>query len=371
MTTLRGTLLLPHGAASGSLEFAERIERVDARRELAEPTAPFVLPGFIDVHVHGGGGGDAMDGVDGVRRLARFHAGHGTTTLLPTTMTNPWPSVIAALRGVAELVGSSEDGLPDVLGAHLEGPFINPGRLGAQPPATLPPEPDLVNEVLALEVVRVVTLAPEVEGALQAAETFARAGVRVSFGHTLATADQATEGVDAVLAAGGTAGFTHLYNAMTPLASREPGAVGVALARPEAYAELILDLHHVHAVAFRAAHAAKGDRLLLITDAMRAAGSDGGASELGGQAVYVDAGAARLADGTLAGSVLTMDQAVKNAVSSGLGLTAAVRAATAVPADYLGLGDRGRLEVGARGDVVVLDDDLHVIEVYARGRRLV
>lgn len=372
MTRLDGTLLLPGGAVAGTIEFGETIGRIDVRGAVDGEAArgPYVAPGFIDVHVHGGDGGDTMDGAAGVRRLARFHLGRGTTTILPTTMTNPWSAVVRALRGVGTVMSERDPSLPDVLGAHLEGPFINPGRLGAQPPDNLPPTPDLVAEVLAVGVVMVVTLAPELDGALEAARDFARAGVRVSFGHTLATAEEAIAGVEAVRSVGGTPSFTHLYNAMSPLASREPGTVGAALARDDAYAELILDLHHVHPVAFRAAVAAKRGRLLLITDAIRAAGLGDGESELGGQRVTVAHGAARLADGTLAGSVLTLDQAVRNAVASGLTITNAVELATAVPADYLGLNDRGRLVEGARADIVVLDEELQVQQVFVGGRHV-
>jgi len=375
MPRLSGTVLLPEGAAPGSVEFDGLISRVEATRDpgpASELPPPYLLPGFVDVHVHGGGGGDAMDGPDGVLALARFHASRGTTTLLPTTITHPWQDVLRALEGVAAVrdAAGGGDGLPDVPGAHLEGPFINPGRLGAQPPFAVDPDPGLVAEVLGLGVVRVVTLAPELPGALEAARAFARAGVRVSVGHTLATAEQAEAALDAVAAEGGVAGFTHLYNAMTQLASREPGAVGAALARADAYAEVILDLHHVHRAAFRAALAAKRGRLLLVTDAMRAAGMEEGESELGGQTVVVSGGAARLRDGTLAGSVLTMDRAVRNAVACGLDLVEAAALASTVPAAYLGLDDRGRLAPGLRADVVVLGEGLEVEEVWVAGRRL-
>src|SRR5690606_24591944 len=189
--------------------------------------APTWLPVIEYCLVRVGGCCDTWAGPDGFVALARLHVRHGTTTLLPTTITNPWPDVLRALRAVAEArEATAEAGLPDLPGAHLEGPFINPGRLGAQPPYTVAPHPDLVAEAIALDVVRVVTLAPEVPGALEAARAFARAEVRVSVGHTLATVEQVEDCLDAVAAAGGVAGFTHLYNAMTQLSSREPGAVG-------------------------------------------------------------------------------------------------------------------------------------------------
>jgi len=365
--TLTGRLVTPQGVLGGRLEFGAHIRRL-AR---ADVEGPFILPGFIDTHVHGGGGGDTMDGPEGVRALARLHLQHGTTTLLPTTMTNPWESILQALRGVKEVQADADPALPDLPGAHLEGPFISPKRLGAQPPFTLEPTPEQLDELLDLEVVKLGTLAPEVSGAVEAARRFARAGVRVSVGHTTASYEQVRALAGAVREVGGTVGFTHLYNAMGGLEGRAPGAVGAALADAEGYAELILDLHHVHAGSFLAAAAAKPGRLHLVTDGIRACGAGDGATELGGQRVVVKGGAARLEDGTLAGSVLTLDRALRNAVGAGVPLEGASRMLSGVPARYLGLADRGELAEGARADLVVLDEDLRVLEVYVAGRRLV
>lgn len=380
MRTIRGTVVLPGGAFEGSVTFGERIAALEVEREAtavaATAAAPLILPGFIDTHVHGGGGADTMDGAAGVAALAAFHARHGVTTLLPTTITHPWADIVRALHGVADVMaqqaaarGATRAAVAgaSVVGAHLEGPFINPHRLGAQPPHAVEPTPELVEEAVGTGVVRVVTMAPELVHAPAAARAFAAGGARVSFGHTNATAAQVAAVAEAVRAAGGTVGFTHLFNAMTQLGSREPGAVGAALADPEAFAELILDLHHVHATTFLAAHAAKPDRLHLITDAIRACGMSEGVSELGGQRVVVRGGAARLEDGTLAGSVLTLDQALRNAVGSGLSVVAASRALSAVPAAYLGLTDRGAIALGARADLVVMSADLRVLEVIVAG----
>ncbi len=363
---LAGQVLTPGGFVGGALSFGEVIEGVEPG------SAPdrFILPGFIDVHVHGGGGGDSMDGPGGVNTLARFHARHGTTSLLPTTITAPWPDVLAALHGVAEVRSRGVRDGADVLGAHLEGPFISPHKLGAQPPHALIPTDERVAGVLALDVVRVVTLAPEIECAPEAARQFARACVRVSLGHTAATYQGARAAMEVVRAAGGIHGATHLYNAMGGLSGREPGMVGAVLSDPHGYAELILDLHHVHPGSFLSAHAALGERLLLITDAMRAAGLGDGESELGGQKVSVQNGRATLENGGLAGSVLTLDAALRNAVGCGLPLEGAARMLGEVPARYLGLRDRGRLGVGLRADLVVLDPDLTVSEVWVKGERI-
>lgn len=361
----------------GAIAFDTHIVNVEVGGEvdLRETRGPLIAPGFIDTHVHGGAGGDTMDGASGVARLAAFHLTRGTTAILPTTMTNPFDRVLAALRGVAEVIAEQESaggalpGLPTIVGAHLEGPFISPLRLGAQPDNAILPTPDAVDEALRTGVVRVVTLAPEVDHAAAAGRAFAAAGARVSVGHTVADQAAVAALAAAVRSVGGTLGFTHLYNAMVGLGSREPGVVGAALADGEAYAELILDLHHVHAVSFLAAAAAKPGRLHLITDAIRAAGTGDGPSELGGQVVTVLGGAARLADGTLAGSVLTLDAALRNAVGAGVPVTTAVAMLSSVPAAYLGLRDRGSLVAGMRADLVVLDEELGVDSVYVDGQR--
>ncbi|EYB69217.1 N-acetylglucosamine-6-phosphate deacetylase [Deinococcus phoenicis] len=358
--------MLPGGVVPGEVHFGHTLDAVTPIAEA--PQDVLILPGFVDTHVHGGGG-DTMDGPDGVRTLARLHARHGTTTLLPTTITNPWEKVLAALAGVREVMDAGGiAGGADVAGAHLEGPFISPGRLGAQPPNTVPPTPDRVAEVLGAGVVRAVTLAPEVPGAEEAALSFARAGVRVGVGHTRADAGTVTALLEAVHAAGGQTCATHLFNAMGGIEGRDPGPPGALLADPHAYQEVILDLIHVHPTSFRLAHAAAPGRVLLVTDAMRAAGLGDGPSELGGQPVTVRGGKATLADGTIAGSVLTLDVALRNAVQSGIPLPEASRMLSAAPAASVGLTDRGRLEPGLRADLTVLDRDLNVLQVYVAGQ---
>ncbi len=376
MTTLDAYVPEPAGLRPVRIAFGSEIARIETTGAVThDPTdeRPVLVPGFVDVHVHGGGGADAMDGADAVRTLARHHLRHGTTTVLPTTITNPWPDVMNALNAVAEVVRTASeapasDPLPDVFGAHLEGPFVSPSRLGAQPPFALPPEPGLVREAIATGAVRVVTLAPELDGAAEAARAFARAGARVSFGHTRADVAQVRAVSDAVRAEGGVVGFTHLFNAMGGLGGRVPGVVGAALADSEAYAELILDGHHVAPVAFRAVHAAKPRRLALVTDAMRASGLGEGRSELGGRPVVIEHGAARLEDGTLAGSVATMADLFRAARRAGLSWNDAAHVTSGNAARYLGLTDRGSVRPGARADLVAFDADLELRTVYLAGR---
>ena len=374
MNTLEGWIARPDGMQRGTVHVSDHIEAIDVDGPIVDvPTdgGPRILPGFIDPHVHGGGGGDAMDGPDGVRTLANYHLRRGTTTLYPTTITNPWRNVLTALHGINDVRQAQQNELlPDLPGAHLEGPFISPNRLGAQPDEAVLPTPERVKAILAMNVVRVVTIASEIEGATEAAIRMAKAGIRISIGHTRANAETVQAFVDAVREAGGTIGFTHLFNAMGGLGGREPGIVGACLADPHTYAEMILDGHHVHFTSFLAAHAALQDRLLLVTDAIRATGLGDGPSELGGQAIEVLDGKATLPSGTLAGSVLTMDQALRNAVTAGLPLATAAHLTSGAAADYLGLTDRGRIEPGLRADLVTLDADLHVQSVLTAGRNV-
>lgn len=366
MGQLSGKLVTPEGILEGHLSFSSVIETL----EPASITGPYILPGFIDTHVHGGGGGDTMDGAEGVRTLATFHAQHGTTTLYPTTITSPWQAIKKALCDLKEVM--EEDGnFPDIPGAHLEGPFISPERLGAQPPYTLIPTPEQLDELLNLDTVRLVTLAPEVDNAQLAARRFAEAGVRVSVGHTKASYEDVAAFAKIVKAADGTLGFTHLYNAMGGLEGRIPGVVGAALADSEAYAELIFDLHHVQAGSFLAALRAKPNHLHFITDAIRACGRPEGQTDLGGQNVFIKDGAARLEDGTLAGSLLTLDQALRNTLNLDLSLTEVSDLLSANPARYMGLSDRGSLERGKRADIVVLNEAFEVQDVFVAGRKVV
>jgi N-acetylglucosamine-6-phosphate deacetylase len=251
-------------------------------------------------------------------------------------------------------------GAARVLGVHLEGPFINPRKLGAQPRAI---RPGSLEEVLSLDAfakIRIVTLAPELPGNLELVTALARLGIAVQLGHTLASYDETLAALDA-----GAHGFTHLFNAMSGFDHRNPGAAVAAMAHAE-HAELIPDLIHVHEGALRAALRAI-PRLHFVTDATAPTGLPDGSYSFAGEPAEKKDGAVRLADGTLAGSVLTMDQALRNLVSVGLPLADAARRLSLRPADYLGIQNRGRITVGAWADLVVLSPVLELKEVYVEG----
>lgn len=367
MKRLRGNILTPLGFVDGVLEIdaTGRVAGVEGQArseaEVRASSEALILPGFIDLHVHGGGGRDIMEGADAAERVATLHAQHGTTAMLATTMTAPAADIERAFRALAPACANRTPGGARILGVHLEGPYINPGKLGAQPSYARPVSPAELQRLHKLAPIRLITLAPEVSSNMSLIESLCAAGHRVQIGHSLGTYE---DGVEALRRGAG--GFTHLFNAMTPLHHREPGMVGAALAHAQ-YSEIIPDLVHAHPGAIRVAlRAIPG--LYCVTDSTAAAGMPDGQYRLGRHVVTKCLGGVRLADGTLAGSTLTMDQALRNLVQAiGLGLADASQRVSTHAANYLGLADRGRLAVGAWADAVVLDHELKLMDVYVEG----
>ena len=363
---MKGHILTPRGFVRGELKVVDgRVDSIDGdlvdEREARESTLPLVLPGFIDLHVHGGGGRDIMEGGDAAERVAELHAQHGTTSLLATTMTAPMSDLERAFRALKPICAGRGKRSARVMGVHLEGPYINSGKLGAQPNYARPVQADELRRLNDMAPIRLITLAPETAGNMDAIEALVAAGYRVQLGHTLGSYE---DGVEAMKR--GATGFTHLFNAMSGLHHREPGMVGAALAHAD-YSEIIPDLLHAHPGAIRVALRAI-PHLYCVTDSTAAAGMPDGDYKLGRHKVTKCLGGVRLPDGTLAGSTLTMDQALRNLVDElGLGLVDASRRVSTHAADYLGVADRGRLSVGAWADAVLLDRDLKVMDVYVEG----
>jgi N-acetylglucosamine-6-phosphate deacetylase len=370
MTTLRGNILTPQGFVTGAMEIGAdgRISTLSGTpleaSRVRDSKEPIVLPGFIDLHVHGGGGRDIMEGADAVAKTARTHAKRGTTALLATTVTAPPAELMAAFRGIAPNCARRGAGGARVLGVHLEGPYINPGKLGAQPDHARGFDAVELGTLNAIAPIRLITLAPEMPGHLEAIAQLTGEGFRVQIGHSLGSYEDGVAALEK-----GAAGFTHLFNAMSGLHQRAPGMVGAALAHAR-FAEIIPDLVHVHPGAIRAAlRCIPG--LFCVTDATAAAGMPDGEYRLGSHAVTKCLGGVRLADGTLAGSSLTLDQALRNLVDAiGLDLVEASARLSTHAAQYLGLPDRGFLGAGAWADAVVLDRDLALTGVYIEGERI-
>lgn len=359
-----GCVLTPQGWLRGCIAFNSRIRAIEGEAVDKPSTADdVVLPGFIDLHVHGGAGADIMQGGRAIDDVTRLHGAHGTTAMLATTMTATQPELEDALGAVALAMARRRHSGARLLGVHLEGPYINSGKLGAQPAFSRPVSVKELRVLHAIAPVRVVTLAPELSGHLDFIRELNGMGIVTQCGHSLGSYE---DGVAALMA--GMKGFTHLFNAMSPLHHREPGMVGAALAHAS-YAEIIPDLLHVHPGAIRAALRAI-PHLYCVTDSTAAAGMPDGDYRLGSHTVSKCMGGVRLADGTLAGSTLTMDRALRNLVDIGLELADASRRLSTYPADYIGEANRGRLARGAWADIVVMTPELKLKSVYAEGNPL-
>jgi N-acetylglucosamine-6-phosphate deacetylase len=341
-------------------------------RDRADVTLPdgLLLPGFVDLQVNGYFGVEFQTAAaDGWARVAAGLPSTGTTALLPTLITAPVAVLAEALRAARGFVGSLPAGGARVLGVHVEGPFISPDRRGAHNPAWITdPTPAAVAELVTAGdgLLRLVTLAPERTGALDAIDLLVDAGVLVSVGHSDATAAQVAAAADH-----GARMVTHLFNAQRPLRHREPGVVGQALTDTRLTSGLIADLHHVAGSVCGLAFAAAPGRIALVTDAAAPAGMPPGEYLLGGESVTQPPGSGvppLRADGTLAGSSLRMDLAVANAVACGVALDDAVAAATRIPADLIGRPDLGRIAPGAAADLVWLSPQLSTRATWIGGR---
>ncbi|MBT9459891.1 MAG: N-acetylglucosamine-6-phosphate deacetylase [Burkholderiaceae bacterium] len=365
---VEGHILTPQGFVQGYLEHeAGRVLRIEgdsvSESRVRLEALAIVLPGFIDLHVHGGGGHDIMEGGESAQSVARSHVKHGTTAMLATTMTAPMSEIEAAMRAVGAVCRTRAPGSARLLGVHLEGPYINSGKLGAQPNFAKPANLDELMGLHALAPIKLITLAPELPGNLELIAPLRAAGFQVQIGHTLGTYE---DGVAAL--SEGAGGFTHLFNAMTGMHHREPGMVGAALAHAK-YSEIIPDLLHAHPGAIRVALRAI-PCLFCVTDSTAAAGMPDGEYSLGRHRVTKCMGGVRLADGTLAGSTLTMDQALRNLVGLGLEIEDASRRVSTYAAEYLGLDDRGHLAPGTQADFVVMDRDLQLQRVVVEGEEI-
>ncbi|WP_195616786.1 N-acetylglucosamine-6-phosphate deacetylase [Clostridium paraputrificum] len=338
--------------------------------EVIDAEGLYLSPGFIDVHIHGAGGCDTMDGtVESINTIAKTIVQHGTTSFTPTTMTVAAEDIRKSMEVIKKLKEEGTEGA-NVLGAHLEGPFISPKAIGAQNPNfLLAPSVENYNKIVGdySDTVVSITMAPEVEGAKELIKYLSDNGVTVSMGHTKATYDEAIEGIKC-----GACHSTHLYNAMTPFTHREPGVVGATF-DTDITTETISDGIHISYPALRTAYKQKGtDKVLLVSDAMEACGMPDGQYSLGGQDVIVKNGAARLLDGTLAGSVLTLDKAVKNIYNnSNYPLNEVVRMATYNGAKHCHVEDhKGLIKEGYDADLILFNEDIEIQKVFVNGKEV-
>jgi N-acetylglucosamine-6-phosphate deacetylase len=363
---VEGRLVLEDRVAPGRVVVRDgQIAEVES--QAAAGGGPYIAPGFVDVHVHGRGGHDALGPEGALDGMSRALLRHGVTSFLPTAVTAP----LAELAAFAERVRRWMPVVPDdgaaPLGFNLEGPFINPARKGAQNPAHIrvPAEVATADLEPLVDGLRITTIAPEIPGALDLIRWLRARGVAASLGHSSATVEEARAGY-----AAGARTTTHLFNAMTGVDHRAPGLAVAALLVDDAYVELIADGHHVSEAVWPLILRAKpADRLLLVSDGVALGGTPARAGTLGGLQVVIEGDRCVLLEGgNLAGSVIALDTAVRNLARSGVPLPRAVAAASREPLALLGVTDRGRLEPGLLADLVELDDDLRVRRVMRGGR---
>jgi N-acetylglucosamine-6-phosphate deacetylase len=391
-----GKILTPDEEISDAVIIVEgsRITGLGHRDEIRVPPGATdyvaagltVVPGFVDLHIHGAGGHDVMEGnARALDRITSTVARHGTTSIVATTVSAPIEETCHSLAGIARHIRSREtahetgaEAAPakegklaaEILGIHLEGPFISRARRGVHPPdAIARPSVEVLEQLLkaADGFVRIVTIAPEIPGAMELIEVAVAAKLVVGLGHTDANYHQARAAIQA-----GARHAVHTYNAMRPFDHRDPGIVGAILTDPEVTAEVIADLVHVAGAAIQVLIGSKGfDTVLLVSDGIAATGMPDGSYRLGNFEVNVREGVCRSAEGKLAGSTLTLDRALRNIVALGVPLQEAVRMATVLPARRLGVaGRKGIIAVGADADLVALTPDLQVAGVMTRGAGL-
>lgn len=341
------------------ISYDEKIQKItligDYKKNL-----PTLIPGFVDLHVHGGGGADVMEAGESIAIIAKTHLKFGTTSFLATTMTAPFFDLEKSFLAIKPFYQKKSKNHARILGVHLEGPFINPEKKGAQPQFMREASIKEIIHLNKIVPIKVITLAPEVFNHLELISALKKLGIVVQIGHSNGTYEN---GVSALKE--GAESFTHLFNAMSGFHHRAPGIVGAALAHAE-YAEIIPDLEHVHPGAIKTALRSIPN-IYFVTDSTAAAGMPDGEYKLGNHSVHKCANGVRLADGTLAGSALTMDIALKNLLKIGLSLNEASKRLSEIPSQLLNLSQRGKIQVGNFSDFLILDNKNEITKVVTEG----
>ncbi len=353
----------------GKISFIGPREEFRGESEVTVDASEYIVaPGFIDIHIHGAYGADTIEGkIESIERIATFIVKHGVTSFYPTTVTSPIDMIKKSIVSVVEAINKGIKGAR-ILGIHLEGPFFSYEKAGAQDVRyLLKPKLEIIQEFLSLGqgYIKRVTIAPEIEGAIEAIKYLRSRGIIVAMGHTNATYEEAIRAIEA-----GATIANHIYNQMRRFHHRDPGILGAVLTRDDVFAEMIVDEVHHHYAAREIVIRCKGtDKVALITDSIMAAGLEDGEYMLGAQKIIIKNGISRLPDGTLAGSTLTLDRAVKNTVTHlNVSLKDAIKMATYVPAKIMGIENQyGSIKIGSIGDLVILDKNMNVLKTIING----
>jgi len=342
----------------GDVYFSEKINELKIKD--SDDYNNIIIPGFIDLHCHGGHGFDVMEGSQSIIEMSKYHLRHGTTSIMPTTWTNTLENTISALKGFNEIKSDNQN----ILGIHLEGPFINPDKLGAQPNLTEKPSLDFIKKILKIADVKIITLAPEIDGMQEFINDLVELNIKVQFGHTLADfscCDKIMKDYEV--------GFTHLYNAMSGNDHRSPGVLSAALSNGN-FAEIICDNIHVSKQAIKIAHKCISG-LYAITDSISASGLNDGEYIFANNNIKKENNSVKIkSDGTLAGSIITMDQTFKNLISMDFSLEEAVALTSYNASKYLNLNNIGIIQKNFLSNFLILDKEFNLKEVYIRGKKI-
>ena len=357
MNKISGKIINHDGSYTGTVEFSDKIESINKSNQ--SDFENIIIPGFIDLHCHGGNSFDTMAGLSSIIEMSKHHLKHGTTTLLPTTLTANLEDTIKALEGLNDFINQSHH-LTNILGVHLEGPFISPNKLGAQPPCTQLPSIDFVKKIKDKAKIKVITLAPELEGVEVLIDYLIENNINVQIGHSIADYNCCMKIMNK-----NKIGFTHLFNAMSGNDHRNPGVVTAALRNAE-YAEIICDLYHVDQENIHLAHKCI-PKLYAISDAISASGMPDGDYDFANTKITKKNGQALINSNVLAGSVINMHDTFKNLVKINFSLEQAVAMTSFNAAQYLEENNKGKIEKELCSNLIVLDKQLNIRKVYLHG----
>ncbi len=357
MNKISGKIINHDGSYTGTIEFSDKIESIN--KDKHSDFENIIIPGFIDLHCHGGNGFDTMGGFSSIIEMSKHHLKQGTTTLLPTTLTATLEDTVKALEGLNDFIDQNNN-LTNILGVHLEGPFINPDKLGAQPPHAQLPNIDFINKIKEQAIIKVITLAPELEGSENFIDCLIKNNIKVQIGHSLADYNCCMKIMNK-----NKIGFTHLYNAMSGDDHRNPGVVTAALRHAE-FAEIICDLYHVNQENIHLAHKCIS-KLYAISDAISASGMPDGDYDFANTKITKKNGQALNNSSVLAGSVINMYETFKNLVKINFSLEKAVAMTSFNAAQYLGEDNKGKIDKGFYSNLIVLDKQLNIKKVYLFG----
>lgn len=358
--SLSGKIIFEDNLLSGSVYFEDTINEIKIENDKNYDN--YIIPGFVDLHCHGGKGCDSMEGLESINNMSLYHLLHGTTTLYPTTVTAEFKNTFKALKGLNKYLKINKN-ISNIEGIHLEGPFINPDKLGAQPPFAQLPNKDFVKKLVEEAPIKIITLAPELKNGIELIKFLVKNNIKPQIGHSLADYKCCMLAIK-----NGVKSITHLYNAMTKFNHRKPGVIEAALNELK-FTEIICDLIHVDKEMIKLA-SKNIDKLYTITDSISASGMPDGEYKIGTQKIYKNNGVAKLDENTLGGSVITMDKTFKNLIDIGFSIQESVKMTSTNAADYLGKKDIGRISKGLKANLILLDNKFNLVEIYLNGKKI-